>query len=196
MSSLAPFVSIVIHRLTPYIKRLAGQSFYQSQIWSLKTEKTEKSLEGCDRWVAIKKKPQIPSVRVLMFCCLLFSNYNMPCFDLLHASVKSDGFEERKVTKNIPIFHLAMPSLLFSTNLRTLVTKHYGQRLLGRKKSTFCWRIHASHLWNRSTVMIRFSARGAYSTTSREGVYLRQGAFSGQGNYFFFEKKPNVKNKI
>lgn len=157
MSSLAPFVSIVIHRLTPYIKRLAGQSFSQSQIWSLKTEKTEKSLEGCDRWVAIKKKPQIPSVLVLMFCCLLFSNYNMRCFDLFHASVKSDGFEERKINKNIPIFHLAMPSLLFySTNLRTLVTKHYGQRLLGGTKSTFCWRIHASHLWKRSTKTIKY----------------------------------------
>ena len=149
MSSLAPFVSIVIHRLTPYIKRLAGQSFYQSQIWSLKTEKTEKSLEGCDRWV----------VRVLMFCCLLFSNYNMRCFDLFHASVKSDGFEERKITKNIPIFHLAVPSLLFGTNLRTFVTKHYDQRLLGGTKSTFCWRIHASHLWKRSTKTIKYINR-------------------------------------
>ena len=129
MSSLATFVSIVIHWLTPYIKRLAGQSFSQSQIWSLKTEKTENSLEGCDRWVAIKEKPQIPSVRVLMFCCLLFSNYNMRCFDLFHASVKSDGFEERKITKNIPIFHLAMPSLLFTTNLRTLALRSAASRL-------------------------------------------------------------------
>lgn len=44
--------------------------------------------------------------------------------------------------------------------------------------------------------MIRFSARGAYSSTSRKGAYSRQGAFSGQGNYFFFEEQPNVKNKI
>ena len=44
--------------------------------------------------------------------------------------------------------------------------------------------------------MIRFSARGAYFSTSREGAYSRQGAFSGQGYYFVFEEKPNVKNKI
>ena len=38
------------------------------------------------------------------------------------------------------------------------------------------------------TVMIRFSARGAYLllVTSRERAYSEQGA------YFFFEKQPNV----
>ena len=41
------------------------------------------------------------------------------------------------------------------------------------------------------TVMIRFCAWGAYSTfgTTREGTY------SGQGAYFFFEKQSNVQNK-
>ena len=121
----------------------------------------------------------------------------MRCFDRFHASVKSDGFEERYITKNIQIFHLAMPSLFFTTDVRTLVTKHYGQRLLGGTKSTFCWRLHASHFRMRSTkTMIRFSARGAYFSTSREDAYSRQGAFSGQGDYFFFEKKPNVMKKI
>lgn len=54
-----------------------------------------------------------------------------------------------------------------------LVTKHYGQRLLGGTKNAFCWRIHASHSWKRSTkaitstVTIRLSARGAYLGTSR-----------------------------
>ena len=31
--------------------------------------------------------------------------------------------------------------------------------------------------------------------TSRERAYLRQGAYSGQGAYFFFEKRPIVQNK-
>ena len=147
----------MIHWLTPYIKRLAGQSFSQSQIWRLKTGKTETSLEGCDRWVAIKKKPQFH--QFVSWCSVVcyFANCNMRCFDRFHASVKSDGFEERYITQNIQIFHLAMPSLFFTTDLRTLLTKHYGQRLLGGKKNTFCWRIYASHFRMRSTKTL-FSA--------------------------------------
>ena len=40
----------------------------------------------------------------------------------------------------------------------------------------------------RLTVMIRFSARGAYLILAlqREGAYSRQGAYSGQGAYLIF----------
>ena len=42
------------------------------------------------------------------------------------------------------------------------------------------------------TVMIRFCARGAYSTF---GTTRARSAYSGQGAYFFFEKQSNVQNK-
>ena len=47
------------------------------------------------------------------------------------------------------------------------------------------------------TVMIRFSAPGCIFIfgTSREGLYSRQGAYLGQGPYFFFEEQLNVQNK-
>ena len=41
------------------------------------------------------------------------------------------------------------------------------------------------------TTMIRFCARGAYSTFGT----TRESAYSGQGAYFFFEKQSNVQNK-
>ena len=47
--------------------------------------------------------------------------------------------------------------------------------------------------------MIRVSARALIYFllfTSRVGADLRQGAYSGQDAYFFFEKILNVQNKI
>ena len=52
----------------------------------------------------------------------------------------------------------------------------------------------SSELWRESwfsrlsTVMIRLSARDAFSTS-------REGAYSRQGTYLFFQKQPNVQNK-
>jgi len=95
----------------------------------------------------------------------------MRCFDRFHASAKSDGFEERYITKNIQIFHLAKPSPPFTTNLRTpsITVSGFSVEQRVRFVDEFMRRISES---------------------------AREGAFSGQGDYFFFDKQLNVQNKI
>lgn len=55
---------------------------------------------------------------------------------------------------------------------------------------------HPSYSQTYRTVMIRFSARGAYLPLVPQGIaYLRQGALSAQDAYFFVEKQPTCQNK-